>query len=350
MSNSNKLVFIDESGYTGADLLNAEQPIQAASAVFISDTEAELLIRKHFPRLQSPELKHKDLVRRPNNWNRLLSLQNDLLKNHLCITYVCDKKFLLILMFLDSAVEPFYYEKGFNFYEDGQNYALASLLFFTGDALLGANQFTEILNLFQLAVKAKTQTSIQALIDKVCASNWQEFPEVFGPLATQNQSCIDAIIDQRVSTDIAHVVLMSLINRLEAELNHGYRIVHDQSENLKQYDHILYKMINHSQHIEFFQSKLASIKFPLKLESVSQIDSRMSPGVQLADILAGAAVDAMKSLQGLKSNEYSSSIFKQYSEPQLIHLLPKINFEEQKEFRKGTEASKSIDYIAQLFK
>ena len=43
------------------------------------------------------------------------------------MTYFCDKRFLLLLMFLDYAVEPFYYERGLDFYEDGQNYSLASL-------------------------------------------------------------------------------------------------------------------------------------------------------------------------------------------------------------------------------
>jgi hypothetical protein len=37
---------------------------------------------------------------------------------------------------MDYAVEPFYYERGFNFYEDGQNYSLASLLYHVGPTLL----------------------------------------------------------------------------------------------------------------------------------------------------------------------------------------------------------------------
>ncbi len=46
---------IDESGYTGFDLLNAEQRFQGASAVAIEDDEAAGLIRNHFPRLQAGE-------------------------------------------------------------------------------------------------------------------------------------------------------------------------------------------------------------------------------------------------------------------------------------------------------
>jgi len=52
-------VYIDESGYTGYDLLNKSQPYQAASFIMISEKDAQLLIRETFPKNKSSELKHK---------------------------------------------------------------------------------------------------------------------------------------------------------------------------------------------------------------------------------------------------------------------------------------------------
>jgi hypothetical protein len=69
---------IDESGYTGFDLLNAEQRFQGAAAIAITDQDAARLISEHFPKLQAPELKYRALSRRPANHPRLLSLQRDL--------------------------------------------------------------------------------------------------------------------------------------------------------------------------------------------------------------------------------------------------------------------------------
>jgi len=51
-------VYIDESGYTGTDLLNQAQPFQGALAIYISDSEAEELINKYFPKMKSNELKY----------------------------------------------------------------------------------------------------------------------------------------------------------------------------------------------------------------------------------------------------------------------------------------------------
>src|SRR5690606_33619528 len=108
-----------------------------------------------------------DLARRKSNWNALIDLQSDLLENYECVSYICDKRFLLILHFLDYAVEPFYYERGVNLYEDGGNYSLASLLYYTADTLLKGNNFREILYLFQHAMKSKSEVSVAALIEKV---------------------------------------------------------------------------------------------------------------------------------------------------------------------------------------
>jgi len=48
---------VDESGYTGFDLLNLEQRFQGAAAIAIDDDQARRLIQEHFPKLQAEELK-----------------------------------------------------------------------------------------------------------------------------------------------------------------------------------------------------------------------------------------------------------------------------------------------------
>ena len=97
---------IDESGYTGFDLLNRDQRFQGAAAIAIEDDEAARLIKEFFPTLQAPELKYGALSRRPSNHPRLLALLKELLSSYKSVTYVCEKRFLLILMFLDYGVEP----------------------------------------------------------------------------------------------------------------------------------------------------------------------------------------------------------------------------------------------------
>jgi hypothetical protein len=290
---------IDESGYTGFDLLNADQRFQGASVIAVSDEDAARLIKEHFPRLQASELKYRSLSRRPANHQRLLSLQRGLLTHYKSVTYVCDKRFLLVLMFVDYAVEPFYYERGINFYENGQNYAMASLLTMAWPTLLGRAAFDTMLAAFQQAAKEKTPEALKTLVTATRATRWREFPEALGPLAQYAApECLSAIATPDVNTDAALVVLQSLIDRMEVMADGAYRIEHDQSKNLLTYHDLLLRFIDHDQEIEFHQTKIASMKFPLKLAEVTQVDSKTSPAVQLADVMIGAAIEAAKNMTG----------------------------------------------------
>lgn len=341
---------IDESGYTGFDLLNPEQRFQGATAIAISDEQAAALIATHFPKLQTAELKYRALARRPANRDPLLALQRAVLTGHKCVTYVCDKRYLLVLMFVDYAVEPFYYERGIDLYENGQNYSMASLLYTVGPVLFGTSKFDDLLAAFQHAVKEKTPGSLQTLARAAQRLKWRELTEALGPLVHEAPECLSAIATPGVSTDAAIVVLQSLISRMEVMADGPYRAEHDKSKNLLTYHDLLQRYIDHREVVEFRQSPIASIKFPLKLASVTQIDSKSSPAVQLADVMIGAAIEAANGLRGLRSPSLDPhAVLSLYADEQLIHMLPSIDFEEQKRFRQGTQAAQLIDYFAANF-
>lgn len=342
---------IDESGYTGFDLLNADQPFQGATAIAIDDESAARLIREHFPRLQANELKYRDLVRRPANHPRLLALQRDVLTNFKCVTYICDKRFLLLLMFVDYAIEPYYYERGINFYENGQNYTLASLLWAVGPQLLGDGALDRLLACFQRAVKEKTPASLAALVAAARAARWHVLPEALGPLAAEaSPECLQAIVTEGVTTDAAFVVLQALITRMESMAAGPYRVEHDESDNLLTYNGMLKRMIAHEDQITFRQSDIASITFPLKLQSVTQVNSRLSPAVQLADVVIGAAVEAAATVIGQRTARIDAeATLGQYADHQLIYLMPSLDFQEQARVRQGTQAAELIEYWATHF-
>lgn len=342
---------IDESGYTGFDLLNAEQPFQGATAIAIGDDEGMHLIKEHFPNLQASELKYSSLTRRASNYPRILALQRDVLAGYKCVTYVCDKRFLLLLMFLDYAVEPFYFERGLNFYEDGQNYNLASLLYVTGPTLFGKASFVSLQAAFQRAVKEKSPNSLAVLVEAARNTDWQQLPEALGPLAQYAApECLLAIATPGVTTDAAFVVLQSLISRMEEMAAGSYTVEHDRSKNLLAYHDLLQRYINHREEIEFRQSEIARLKFPLKLKAVTQVDSKNSPAVQIADVLIGATIEAAKVLTGHREPGVDAdAILAAYGHDQFIHLVPSTDFEAQKRFRAGTQANEVIDYFGRHF-
>lgn len=341
---------IDESGYTGFDLLNEAQPFQGASAIGIDDAEAARLIREYFPKLQAPELKYRSLSKRVTNHPRLLGLIGELLANHKCITYLCDKRFALLLKFVDYGVEPHYYERNINFYEDGRNYALASVLYYAGARLLGGGAMENLERAFQNAMKLKSPAALSDLVTAARQTDWRKLADATGPLVYADPDCLAAIATPGVTTDMALPVLMALISQMELMSDGPYRVEHDQSKNLLTYHDLLQRQIDHTDEAEFRQSALASIRYPLRLSEVIQVDSKTSPAVQLADVLIGATIESAQRMTGRITDGLDPQrLAELYRDDQIIHMLPSLDLEGQREFRKGTQAAALIDYFAENF-
>jgi hypothetical protein len=176
-------------------------------------------------------------------------------------------------------------------------------------------------------------------------------PEALGPLAQYAApECLGAIATPSVSTDAAFVVLQALVSRMEEMAVGPYRVEHDQSKNLLTYHDLLQRYICHDQNVEFRESEIARIKFPLKLASVTQVDSKTSPAVQLADVMIGAAIDAANTLTGQRIGGLdANAVLGLYADHQFIHMMPSIDFAEQRRFRQGSQAAELIDYFAAHF-
>ncbi len=120
--------------------------------------------------------------------------------------------------------------EGVDFYANGQNYAMASLLTLAGPTLLGQSAFDNLLLAFQNAVKEKTPAATSTLITTARTTQWRQLPEALGPLAQfAAPECLSAISNPGVDTDAALVVLQSLISRMEVMADAVYCVEHDQS-------------------------------------------------------------------------------------------------------------------------
>lgn len=156
-------------------------------------------------------------------------------------------------------------------------------------------------------------------------------------------------MNPNITTDAAFVILQALISRTEVMSEGAYNIEHDRSDNLLKYNEYLKMLIDCKTPARFRMSEIASIEYPLKLKTVSQVDSKMSPSVQLCDVLVGGAVSAVRQL-GENQKQAFYSPLKLYGEHQLIHFTPNIDFDGQAEFRKGSQGADYVEFVADHFR
>ena len=343
-----KKVYVDECGYTGEDLLNPDQPFQAVASVVISEDEARKLIDRHFPRKKSSELKHKQLAKRPGYWRALGDIQEELFQRFTCHCYVVDKRFMLLQKFIGNCIEPFYHSVGIDFYESGQSQSAASLLHRCGPILFGEELFESFLRLYQKTVREKQEEDISALVDMAEVLMKENLAELFGPLGSGFAQATEELKTEGVSLDLAYPLVIGLVNLVELG-GSAYKIVHDQSENLKQYARSFQSMIDVEEVQSFKFSQVSRLDFPLHLQEVTQVDSKDSPAVQLADLLAGGIVATSQALmtQPERKNYYTErlqEIYKGAPERAIIFQIPSLDFDNTVQMMQRNDSQRFIEF------
>lgn len=340
-------VCIDESGYTGADLMNADQPIQAASAVRISEIAAKALIDHHFPKSRALELKYRELVRREKHWPALLSLQKAILDHYHGISYVCDKKFAATLKLLDYCLEPVAYAGGVDFYANGHFHALASVIHLCAPIFWGADKFNNLLQSFQEAVRQKTDAKVDSFFNAYNEIGDDEFNRELFPLAMRHPICEDSIRDPETTMDIGVPLVIGLLSKTEQQKTGDYTILHDRTKNMREIARHLDLLVATDESKSFRLSNFAALTFPLRLKHVRSGDSRDFYGLQLADILVGGAVDIAYCKIGLKPETYYTSRLESlYTFENFLHLFPSIDFSETRERFANNQSSEFINFLS----
>lgn len=334
--------YVDESGFTGGDLLNADQPFMALSALLIGEDDAKELCAKHFAGVQAQELKHAALSRRQRYHPALLAAQRECLDKHGALSYIVDKRYMCVLKLLDDCVEPAWFANGLDFYANGSHIALASLLTVAAPAFWTKERFEKLLQLYQIAIRDKTDAAIGTLCEYAQTLTGLELGECLVPLAGKHPAVISEIRGEG-SSDIAAPLMFGLLSKLEEYAAAKYQLVHDPSPGMKAYHGMLH-ILRNSPPQDFHISSLCRISYPLKLSSVREADSKHLRGLQLADLLAGGIVASTRPKPSLDA--YGGDVLKLYSDHNLLHMIPNTDFADLKQQFAGSQISDAINYAA----
>jgi hypothetical protein len=122
--------YVDETGFTGEDLLAEDQPIFVQATNDFSDEEAQQLIASIFGGIGSPELKYNRLARNGRYHERIIELVRVLAGDPLRAgAWVAHKEYALMTLVVDWWMEPLAYKFGMNLYKDGANHGMANMLY-----------------------------------------------------------------------------------------------------------------------------------------------------------------------------------------------------------------------------
>ena len=289
------LLFIDESGYTGTHLMDAKQPVFVLSSIGLPEAECRALVSKFFGSVRASELKHSRLSSHRRQRQMVVDFcayaceVGDLAKLHVEL-----KPYALVCKLVDLLIEPACYENGWDIYADGFGRKCADMLWYCLPAF-GAEQ--DLMSLL---------ACLEATIRDCSRRNWARLMAcLFRRRISLNvDKCLEVVRTSVLQTgyegfrqrnmggrelDLALTSLLSIVGEWRRDTDERIEVVHDASSNLARQRELWDALAAPAQPKAVIGYHYQTMQFPLGVTRTSLECSGKWSGLQLADVLAGAA-------------------------------------------------------------
>lgn len=149
-------IYCDESGNSGEALTDFLQPYFVLASNDYSKAEAEELLR-HVHSPQAKEAKFINLKKSSNGIRKLAKfLADPRLNETRVLVNIYHKRFMIITKMVDLIIENLLNDIGYDLYKDGQNIAMANMLYYCMPVFCGIENTDRLLSRFDLLPVCRT--------------------------------------------------------------------------------------------------------------------------------------------------------------------------------------------------
>lgn len=296
-------LFYDESGNTGVDLLNAEQPVFCLASTSL---DADIAARLIAPLLRSgqKEAKYSKLKGSRQGQADLIKFFSSLeLRLENSKFTLADKKYYLITHIVDKLIEPPLHELGIDLYENDAHVGLVNLWYYTGDYIF-PGQWKNVQQAFLQAIRLRDHSSFNQF-DRIVTKAYKRARPDFRDIATGlflARGRLDEFIGVYQDLEVfdpAVDLFTSLTQKWMQQSPNMFHVTHDQSKPLRRSEKFLRTLMTPlSPRVIGYGNRQAEL--PLRISDLYFGDSAVHPQLQVADIIAGAAIDCLLSWSGRK--------------------------------------------------
>ena len=286
-------VYMDESGFTGEDMMNPEQPVFVHVSTTLGDEECAALHSEYFSGTQGKELKHKNLGTYRSGQRRIVDLVEAIQDLGKFTAWVCHKEFALLTYLVDLWVEPAMRRDGIDLYKDGGHLALCNMAYYYLRRFQTDRLLSEHLRRFQRMMIDRTRKSFLEFWDELyrdyeCTDKARKNMLVlflgggvklgYERVGEIPKRAIDPVLTTAAET----------CSHWRKQTTESLALVHDRSSSLAR-DKWLWDLIT-SPDIEEMTVGLPSRAriYPLNVVRTEFADSRRYVQLQFCDLVAGA--------------------------------------------------------------
>lgn len=302
------LIYMDESGFTGEDLLHPEQPVFVHVSTCLSDEECAALAKDHFSGVQGNELKHKNLSRRPTGQRRIVDFVKAVRGTDKFTIWLCHKEFLLLTYLVDLLVEPCMYKHGMDLYKDGGSLALSNMTYYCLKTFQSDRFLRRHLERFQRMMRYRTLKNYRTFFAMLHRDYLRTDKRTQDILVFYLGAGMELGFDLLRRTparalDPALTTTVSTCEHWRKRTDAPIRLIHDRSSNLSK-DKWLWDWIA-SPEIEKVVLGIPGreVVYPLNVTETEFADSRSHLQLQFCDLVAGASAEWARHYMDLPNDE-----------------------------------------------
>jgi hypothetical protein len=278
-------IAFDESGNTGEDLLNVHQPIYALASVGVAPEIAVNLI----PGWREKEFHFQQARKSPGGRHRILTvLTAPTMTAESVRISVVHKHFMVTAKMVDTLIEPVALAIGIDFYQDGMHLALANMLHLTMP-VLAPDEWSDTQRRFVAMFRERTEEKIDAFYSSLDALEGAlgrgEEDWLVNSLRMSRQ-----VLTMHTPTELdpAFTCFMSLVQDWAASVGR-FSVLHDESKEMLRWQRLFDCLKDESAptlRVQTYQG--GQIQYPVPVTDLQFLPSTADPGIQLADLVAGA--------------------------------------------------------------
>lgn len=315
-------IAFDESGNTGSNLLDKDQPVFVLASVRLTINQA--LELKGLIEASSVELKFNRLKKHYKFHPQIISLLNhELITKDAVQLAIFHKDYCISAYTVDRIIEPLAYNDKFDFYENGLNIAFTNLLhYYTPvfcDKLIWGKYKVDFINLFQNRDKESVYqfySTVQSLIE---SSKSSKYASLLTPIFASQRIISDILSDwDKNNFDFTLSGFINLIDYWGRKSENNFYAYVDNSKPLMHFKYL----VDNVRSIYIEQQEVGAdrrtYQLPLKLIDIKFEDSKQNTVVQIADLIAGAANHYYRALA---DNRFRDELSEKIGETNLVNLV-----------------------------
>ncbi len=302
---SARTIYFDESGFTGTNLLDGNQPNFAVASTVVDPKDAIEILRESFPSYRGQEFKFSNIWRSRRHRERLSEFARRMsMSSKLVFVYWVNKRFAVLCKIIDFLVEPIFTRAGYDFYADGFSLKFANFMHFGLTQVAKDGLYSEILHAYQRFSRTPSEATLRLLqqeLRTLIADAGEPMSSLLDPVSTgADWFMLHSNLDTFASTDDVQLTsVMRSVAHWRSMYSDDFRVVHDDSSNFFRQRHLWERLSSRDVPNQLLRAADGmEIQFPLRVMSTVVADSKKNYAVQLCDILAGLTVHSLECKTG----------------------------------------------------